>query len=131
MTLGGTGKDTGKRHPTLGNDVLVGCGAKILGPFTVGDGARIGGNAVVVKEVPPGCTVVGVPGTIVKGQPKPTEHPAWDLDQVSLPDPIQQELDNIRKRLDQVQQVCMKRGGLPADGQISGSCQDSCPNKAQ
>src|SRR5699024_12296997 len=66
VTLGGTSWSPGKRHPTLANDVVVGAGAKVLGPFTVGEGARIGSNAVVVKEVPPGCTAVGVPGKLVK-----------------------------------------------------------------
>src|SRR5690625_1828489 len=73
VTLGGTSWSPGKRHPTLGNDVVVGAGAKVLGPFTVGDGARIGSNAVVVKEVPAGCTAVGVPAKLVKckdGSPK-------------------------------------------------------------
>jgi len=64
VTLGGTGKDKGKRHPTLGNHVMVGSGAKVLGPFTVGDGAKIGANAVVLKEVPPHCTAVGIPAKI-------------------------------------------------------------------
>lgn len=66
VTLGGTSWSPGKRHPTLANNVVVGAGAKVLGPFTVGEGARIGSNAVVVKEVPPGCTAVGVPGKLVK-----------------------------------------------------------------
>ena len=66
VTLGGTGNETGKRHPTLGNHVTVGTGAKVLGNITIGDGARIGGNAAVVKDVPPNCTVVGVPGRIVR-----------------------------------------------------------------
>lgn len=66
VTLGGTGKDTGKRHPTLGNNVMVSCGAKVLGPFTVGDNVKIGAGSVVLKEVPPNCTVVGIPGRVVK-----------------------------------------------------------------
>ena len=66
VTLGGTGKDTGKRHPTLGRNVMVGCGAKVLGNITIGDNVKIGGNSVVVKDVPANCTVVGVPGRIVK-----------------------------------------------------------------
>ena len=95
VTLGGTGKDKGKRHPTLGNHVLVGAGAKILGPFTVGDNARIGGNAVVLKEVPPNATVVGVPGVIVTKGDNQQQYCSWELDQVSLPDPIQQEIDSV------------------------------------
>lgn len=71
VTLGGTSWEKGKRHPTLGNNVVIGAGAKVLGPFKVGDGARIGSNSVVVKEVPPGATVVGVPGRVVSAGPKP------------------------------------------------------------
>ena len=99
VTLGGTGKDKGKRHPTLGNHVLVGAGAKILGPFTVGDNARIGGNAVVLKEVPPNATVVGVPGVVVTRGDNQQQYCSWELDQVSLPDPIQQEIDQLQQRL--------------------------------
>jgi len=72
VTLGGTSLNGGKRHPTLGNDVVVGSGAKVLGPFRVGDGARIGSNAVVVREVPAGATVVGIPARIVREVPEPT-----------------------------------------------------------
>ena len=79
VTLGGTGKDKGKRHPTLGNHVLVGAGAKILGPFTVGDNARIGGNAVVLKEVPPNATVVGVPGVIVTKGDNQQQYCSWEI----------------------------------------------------
>lgn len=97
-TLGGTGKETGKRHPTLGNNVMVGCGAKILGPFKVGDGAKIAANAVVLEEVPPNATAVGVPARIVRlnGKKPATE----DIDQIHIPDPVSQELcrDKIRLR---------------------------------
>ncbi|MBP3384764.1 MAG: serine O-acetyltransferase [Firmicutes bacterium] len=95
VTLGGTGKDTGKRHPTIGNRVIVASGAKVLGPFTVGDDSKIGAGSVVLKEVPPGCTVVGIPGTIVK-RTKPTNE---DLNQVDLPDPIAVELECLRRRI--------------------------------
>ena len=94
-TLGGTGKDHGKRHPTLGNNVMVGAGAKILGPFKVGDNAKIAANAVVLKEVPPNSTAVGVPARIVRQNGKRT----LDLDQVHIPDPVAQELALERKRL--------------------------------
>ena len=87
-TLGGTGKDQGKRHPTLGNNVMVGCGAKVLGPFTVGDNTKIAANAVVLESVPANCTAVGVPARIVKQNGKRT----LDLDQVHIPDPISQEI---------------------------------------
>ncbi len=95
VTLGGTGKDTGKRHPTLGNRVMVSSGAKVLGPFTVGDDAKIGSGAVVLNEVPAGCTVVGVPGKIVKGPKKLSE----EMDQVHLPDPVSNELTQLKKRI--------------------------------
>ncbi|MBQ2580259.1 MAG: serine O-acetyltransferase [Ruminococcus sp.] len=94
-TLGGTGKDHGKRHPTLGNNVMVGAGAKILGPFKVGDNAKIAANAVVLKEVPPNSTAVGVPARIVRQNGKRT----LDLDQVHIPDPVAAEIARNRKRL--------------------------------
>ena len=95
VTLGGTGKDVGKRHPTLGDRVMVSSGAKVLGPFTVGNDAKIGSGAVVLKEVPPGCTVVGVPGKIVKGPHPMTE----EMDQVHLPDPVAREMEQLKKRI--------------------------------
>ncbi len=90
VTLGGTGKEKGKRHPTLGNNVMVGSGARVLGPFKVGDNAKIAANAVVLEEVPPNCTAVGVPARIVKRNGKKVT--ACDLDQVHIPDPVAQEL---------------------------------------
>ena len=95
VTLGGTGKDKGKRHPTLGNNVMVGAGARVLGPFTVGDNAKIAANAVVLKAVPPNCTAVGVPARIVRCNGKRTE----DLDQVHIPDPVAQELTKMSERI--------------------------------
>lgn len=95
VTLGGTGKDRGKRHPTLGNNVTVGAGAKVLGPFKVGDNAKIAAGAVVLKEVPANATAVGVPARVVKmnGVRVP------DLDQIHIPDPVAQELAKIHQRL--------------------------------
>lgn len=99
VTLGGTGKEKGKRHPTLKDNVMVSAGAKILGSFTIGENSKIGAGSVVLKEVPPNCTVVGVPGRIVKmGDQK---IPRSDMDQVHLPDPISNDIrelqnDNIR-----------------------------------
>lgn len=105
-TLGGTGKDQGKRHPTLGNNVMVGCGAKVLGPFTVGDNSKIAANAVVLESVPANCTAVGVPARIVKQNGKRT----LDLDQVHIPDPISQEIcknrveiSRLTKRIEQLE----------------------------
>lgn len=91
VTLGGTGKEKGKRHPTLGNNVMVGSGAKVLGPFTVGDNSKIAAGAVVLSEVPPDSTCVGVPARIVKCQGKRVDH-TQDLDQVKIPDPISMQM---------------------------------------
>lgn len=96
-TLGGTGKDKGKRHPTLGNGVMVGCGAKVLGPFKVGDGAKIAANAVVLSEVPAGATAVGVPAKVVRMNGK--KPAAEEVDQIHIPDPVAQELCMYRKRI--------------------------------
>ena len=96
VTLGGTGKDKGKRHPTLGNNVMVGSGAKILGPFKVGDNAKVAAGAVVLEEVPENCTAVGVPARIVR---KGGQKVACDMDQVHIPDPVAQELCRLQLRI--------------------------------
>ena len=98
VTLGGTGKDTGKRHPTLGNNVMVGAGAKILGPFTVGDNSKIAANAVLLREVEPDSTCVGVPARVVKRGNKRVD----DLDQVHIPDPVSQELCRMSAKIDRI-----------------------------
>ena len=98
VTLGGTGKDQGKRHPTIGNNVLIGCGAKILGPFKVGDGARIAANAVVLKEIPENATAVGVPARVVRIAGERTNF-VGNVDQVSVTDPVQKELEALNARL--------------------------------
>ena len=95
VTLGGTGKDTGKRHPTIGNRVIVSSGARVLGPFSVGDDVKIGAGSIVLNEIPPGCTVVGIPGKIVRRYGESTE----DLNQVDLPDPVATELECLRRRV--------------------------------
>ncbi|OPZ92340.1 MAG: Serine acetyltransferase [Firmicutes bacterium ADurb.Bin419] len=107
VTLGGTGKDTGKRHPTIGNNVLISAGAKILGPFKVGDNSRIGANAVVLNEVEPNTTVVGVPGRAVKRGDKKLS-PSIELDQVHIPDPVAQELCKILYRMDNLENLVSK-----------------------
>lgn len=99
VTLGGTGKEQGKRHPTLEDNVMVSAGAKILGSFTIGENSKIGAGSVVLEEVPPNCTVVGVPGRIVRMGEK--RIPRTDMDHVHLPDPVLQDIrelqnDNIR-----------------------------------
>ena len=98
VTLGGTGKDQGKRHPTIGNNVLVSTGAKVLGPFKVGDGARIAANAVVLKEIPENATAVGVPARVVRIAGEKTNF-VGNVDQVSVTDPVQKELEAIHSRL--------------------------------
>ena len=98
-TLGGTGKDQGKRHPTIGNNVLIGSGAKVLGPFKVGDNARIASGAVVLREVPPGCPAVGVPARVVRVNGKPVYY-ADDVDQIHVSDPIVDELVAMSQRIE-------------------------------
>lgn len=98
VTLGGTGKDTGKRHPTLGNNVLVGSGAKVLGPFTVGDNARIAAGAVVLSEVPANATAVGVPARVVKVNGIRSEA----LDQIHVSDPVALALCNLEHKINQL-----------------------------
>lgn len=106
VTLGGTGKEKGKRHPTLGNNVMVGSGARVLGPFKVGDNAKIAANAVVLEEVPPNCTAVGVPARIVKRNGKKVT--ACDLDQVHIPDPVAQELCAHLMRIEKLEKQMNK-----------------------
>lgn len=97
VTLGGTGKDKGKRHPTIEDNVMISAGAKILGPFTVGRNAKIGAGSIVLKEVPPNATVVGVPGKVVKLNGIRVD----DLDQ-TLPDPVSDEINKINRRIDEL-----------------------------
>ena len=101
VTLGGTGKDKGKRHPTLGNNVLVGCGAKVLGPFTVGDNSKVAANAVVLKEIPPNSTAVGIPARVVRSGG--VKVPQSDLDQIHVPDPVALELKKLSERIDSLE----------------------------
>lgn len=100
VTLGGTGKDKGKRHPTLGNNVLVGAGAKVLGPFTVGNNVKIAANAVVLNAIPDNCTAVGVPAHIVKMNGKKVHKVTSDIDQIHIPDPVSQELCRLQAEVD-------------------------------
>lgn len=99
VTLGGTGKDTGKRHPTVGNNVLIGSGAKVLGPFKIGDGARIAANAVVLQEVPPQATAVGIPARIARIAGKKVPHYADEVDQIHLVDPRDSTIQALEERL--------------------------------
>lgn len=107
VTLGGTGKDLGKRHPTLGNNVMVGAGARVLGPFKIGDNSKIAANAVVLEEVPPNCTAVGVPARIVRINGVRVNNS--DLDQVHIPDPVSQliceqqmQIDKLSRELEEI-----------------------------
>jgi serine O-acetyltransferase len=95
VTLGGTGKECGKRHPTIGNNVMISVGAKVLGSFTVGDNSKIGAGSVVIEEVPPNCTVVGVPGRIVK-QDNVKVPPRETMDQIHLPDPVKDDINVLK-----------------------------------
>lgn len=101
VTLGGTGKETGKRHPTLGNNVMVGAGARVLGPFKVGDNSKIAANAVVLTEVPPNCTAVGVPARVVKCNGIRVN--GSDLDQIHFPDPVSQQICSLQGKIDTLQ----------------------------
>ncbi len=100
VTLGGTGKERGKRHPTVGNNVVIGAGAKILGDITIGDNSYIGSNAVVIKDVPQDSTVVGVPGRITKQDGKKID---ISLDHIHVLDPLLSEIDELKKRLDRLE----------------------------
>ncbi|MDR0532065.1 MAG: serine O-acetyltransferase [Oscillospiraceae bacterium] len=95
VTLGGTGKDHGKRHPTIGNRVMIGSGAKVLGPFRVGDDAKIAAGALVLREIPPDCTAVGVPARVVKRNGRRVD----PYDQTDTPDPVAQEICQLRRRV--------------------------------
>lgn len=103
VTLGGTGKDKGKRHPTVGDNVLIGCGAKVLGPFTVGSNSKIAANAVVLSEVPPNSTCVGVPARIVRINNQKVNS-SMDLDQIHIPDPTSQEICKLNKLVHDIEE---------------------------
>ena len=95
VTLGGTGKEQGKRHPTIGNNVMISTGAKVLGSFKIGDNSKIGAGSVVLEEVPPGSTVIGVPGRIVRRLV--SDKPQDTLDQIRLPDPVKEDINCLKK----------------------------------
>ena len=99
VTLGGTGKDVGKRHPTIGNNVLIGTGAKVLGPITIGDNARVAANSVVLKDIPEDCTAVGIPARVVRVAGKKVNY-VQDVDQVQdVADPISNDLAALREEI--------------------------------
>ncbi len=101
VTLGGTGKEKGKRHPTLGSNVVVGAGAKVLGNIQIGDNVSVGANAVVLEDVPPNSTVVGVPGRIARREGRKVS--GANIDYTSLPDPLAQSLERIQKEIDKIE----------------------------
>lgn len=96
VTLGGTGKDVGKRHPTVGSGVMIGAGAKVLGPFKIGDNTNIAAGSVVLHEIPENSTAVGTPARVIKRDGKRVDN----LDQVHIPDPVQQEFDRLTKKIE-------------------------------
>ncbi|MBL7197258.1 MAG: serine O-acetyltransferase [Candidatus Omnitrophica bacterium] len=100
VTLGGTGKETGKRHPTIGNNVVIGAGAKILGNISIGDNSYVGANAVVIKDVPSNSTAVGVPGRLTRQNGKKIEE---KLDHIHIPDPVYQRIEELRRRIDKLE----------------------------
>ena len=107
VTLGGTGKDTGKRHPTIGNGVMIGSGAKVLGPFKVGDNSNIASGAVVLDEIPANSTAVGVPARVIKRNGKRIDN----LDQVHIPDPVSQEFCRLNAKIDKLEKELAKYKG--------------------
>ena len=107
VTLGGTGKDTGKRHPTLGNNVMISAGAKVLGPFKIGDNSRVAAGAVVLEEVPPNSTVVGIPARVVRQDGKKV----GQLDQIHMPDPVKQKMDALESRINELEQTIINIKG--------------------
>ena len=118
VTLGGTGKEQGKRHPTLEDNVMVSAGAKVIGSFTIGENSKIGAGSVVLEEVPPNCTVVGVPGRIVKMDNKKV--PRSDMDQIHLPDPVlndiqelQKENKALREQVERLEEACLLKEWKP------------------
>jgi serine O-acetyltransferase len=115
VTLGGTGFQRGKRHPTLGNDVTVGSGAKLLGPIAIGDGAKVGANTVVVEDVPPGATVVGNPGHLVRVEGRRVEGP--DADWIHLPDPIAEAIKSLSGRLAEIERRLAELDGNGGAGE--------------
>lgn len=107
VTLGGTGKDIGKRHPTIGNNVLIGCGAKVLGPFRVGDNSRIASNAVVLNEIPSDSTAVGVPARVVKVAGQKIDF-VREVDQINVSDPVTNELISLREQVIELAEMVAK-----------------------
>ena len=111
VTLGGTGKEKGKRHPTIGDNVLIGAGAKVLGAITIGNNSKIGAGSVVLKDVPENSTVVGIPGRVIRREGKPLP-PETELSHTDLPDPIGEALREAQQKLKEIEERCRKMHGL-------------------
>jgi serine O-acetyltransferase len=116
VTLGGTGFARGKRHPTVGDDVTIGSGAKLLGPISVGHGAKIGANTVVIQDVPPDSTVVGNPGHPVRVEGRKVEGP--DADWIHLPDPVADAIKGLSERIAALERRIAELDGKPAEGEV-------------
>lgn len=109
VTLGGTGKDTGKRHPTVGDNVLIGAGTKVLGPVVIGSNSKVGAGSVVLNDVPPNSTVVGVPARCTKREEVEVEtHPSDTLDQIKFTDPVSNDLKDLSNRLKIIEKILVK-----------------------
>ncbi|MBQ9610628.1 MAG: serine O-acetyltransferase [Lachnospiraceae bacterium] len=106
VTLGGTGKETGKRHPTICDNVMISAGAKVIGSFTIGENSKIGAGSVVLSEVPPNSTVVGIPGRVIKRED--VRLPQLDLDQTHLPDPVLNDITVLKKENEELKRVFKK-----------------------
>ncbi|PKO77682.1 MAG: serine O-acetyltransferase [Betaproteobacteria bacterium HGW-Betaproteobacteria-15] len=124
VTLGGTSWRAGKRHPTLGNQVVVGAGAKILGPIRVGDGARVAANSVVIEAVPAGATVVGIPGRVVAPARRTTH--GFDLEHHLIPDPVGKAIACLLDRVAQLERSPAQSQGLASADSACGLCDDQC-----
>ncbi len=124
VSLGGTGKDKGKRHPTIGNNVMISAGAKVLGAITIGDNCKIGAGAVVIEPVPPNCTVVGVPGRIVRRDGVRTA--GADLDHADLPDPVAEAIAALARRLRRLEEGLTEASQLSAANQPSKEEKTAC-----
>lgn len=110
VTLGGTGKDSGKRHPTIGNNVMIGSGAKVLGPINVGNNVKIGAGSVVLHDVPDNSTVVGIPAKCVSRCSDETNYnPSDTIDQCELPDPVEIEFESLLKRIEELEKIVGKK----------------------
>ena len=124
VTLGGTGKETGKRHPNIGNNVVVGAGAKILGPIEVGENSRIGAGSVVLQSTPPNATVIGIPGRVVYYNGEKV--PSINLNHADMPDPVAEALNRLQEQVDQLR--CQKLDCSQVDLENGGMCKSGCQN---